>query len=83
MNDMIPSPRLEELEELLRQQLRGRVREVHAVLRDGQVVVHGIAHSYYAKQLAQHLALPLLKGAPFVNELEVRRGNPPPEPGVG
>jgi hypothetical protein len=74
---------LEELEEYLRQQLRGRVREVRAVWRDGKVVVHGTALSYYAKQLAQHLALPLLEGAPFVNELEVRRRAPEPESGAG
>jgi hypothetical protein len=76
MSESTVATRVQELEGLLRQHLRSKVREVRVVVRGGQVVVQGIAVSYYAKQLAQHHALRTLGKLPFVNELEVRRAEP-------
>jgi hypothetical protein len=67
---------LEELQEKLRQQLRSQVRELRLVVSDGQVLLQGIAVSYYAKQLAQHLALRSLGQAPLANRIDVRHEAP-------
>ena len=55
----------------VRSQMSGRVRDFNLELRDGGLVLSGHAHTYYAKQLAQHAvmercALPIL-----ANEIEV------------
>jgi hypothetical protein len=76
MSESTVATGVQELEGLLRQQLRSQVREVRVVVREGQVVVQGIAVSYYAKQLAQHLVLVTLGKLAFVNELEVQRVEP-------
>jgi hypothetical protein len=81
MSDTISPARLEELQGLLRSKFRGQVRDVRVVLRDGLVVLQGIAISYYTKQLAQHLALRALERAALLNEIDVRRAAPEPEPG--
>jgi hypothetical protein len=80
MSDTITPAGLEELQGLLQSKFRGQVREVRVVLRDGLVVLQGIAISYYAKQLAQHLALRTLHKAALRNEIDVRRAAPQPEP---
>jgi hypothetical protein len=64
--------RLEILQRLLQNQLRDRLRTVSVVQRGPQVVLRGIAISYYVKQLAQQLALSTLQKAALVNEIEVR-----------
>ncbi len=48
---------LDELEAHLQSRLSGRVWELKLEWRDGGVVLHGQAHTYYAKQLAQHAAM--------------------------
>jgi hypothetical protein len=63
---------LENLQGLLQNHLRGRLRNVRVVQREGQVVMQGIAVNWYAKQLALHLARNTLATAPLVNEIEVR-----------
>jgi hypothetical protein len=82
MNDTITPANLEALQGLLQCRLRGMVRDVRVVLRTGQVVVQGIAASYYAKQLAQHLALNTLATTALVNEIDVRRVTPRSESGA-
>jgi hypothetical protein len=37
-----------------------------------RIVLRGIAISYYAKQLAQHLVLSAVENAALVNQIEVR-----------
>jgi hypothetical protein len=81
MSDTITPTRLEDLQGLMQAKFRGQIRAVHVVLRDGLVVLQGIAISYYAKQLAQHLALAALQTAALCNEIEDRRAAPDPEPG--
>jgi hypothetical protein len=54
-----------------RARLRGRVTGLRIEVRDGGVVLRGIAGSFYAKQLAQHAVmtgtdLPIVR-----NEIEV------------
>jgi hypothetical protein len=83
MSDTITPANLDALQGLLQCRLRGMVRDVRVVLRTGQVVVQGIAGSYYAKQLAQHLALRELATAALVNEIDVRRAAPESGPGAG
>jgi hypothetical protein len=76
MSESTLAAKVQELEGLMRQNLHSMVREVRVLVREGQVVVQGIAASYYAKQLAQHLVLLTLGKQSFVNELEVRRAEP-------
>lgn len=44
----------EQLEIHLQSRLCGHIRDLHLEYRDGGLVLRGQAHSYYAKQLAQH-----------------------------
>lgn len=50
-------PSLDRLEALLQSWLMGRVRNLRLFWRDGGLELHGEAHSYYAKQLAQHAVM--------------------------
>jgi len=59
------------VENRIRHQLSGRLREFRLELRGAGVVLRGRARTYYAKQLAQHAVmaatdLPILR-----NEIEV------------
>jgi hypothetical protein len=79
MSDTDPPTELERLRELLRQQLRSRVREVAVDLHEGRILLRGVAVSYYAKQLAQHLALRVLGPIALLNRIDVRREAPAPQ----
>jgi len=81
MSDSITLTKLEALQGLLKCQLCGRVRDLRVVLREGQVALQGVAISYYAKLLAQHLALHALETIALVNEIEVRYAAPETGPG--
>jgi hypothetical protein len=59
------------IENRIRHQLSGRLRDFRLEVADAGIVLHGRARTYYAKQLAQHaimaaIALPILR-----NEIEV------------
>jgi BON domain len=69
----------EETLERIKAQLRGRVRDLRLLVREGRVVLAGSAPSYYTKQLAQHFVLNSLDGIALVNEIEVRRVVPAPD----
>jgi hypothetical protein len=63
---------IDQLETHVQSVLSDRVRDLRLVFRGEGVVLQGHAHTYYAKQLAQHLVmrgtdLPLL-----ANEIQVR-----------
>jgi len=60
--------------------LRGWVRDLRVQVHEGQVVLRGTAFSYYAKQLAQNCFLVSLGIKTLVNEIEVRRALPAPNP---
>jgi osmotically-inducible protein OsmY len=76
-----PPDQLAQLEAMLRQVLGTRLRDLSVTLHEGRVVMRGTAISYYAKQIAQHLALRVLGNAAFVNQLDVHRSVP--DPGAG
>ena len=59
------------VEGYVRSRLNGRVYNLRVVFRDQGLVLQGCAHTYYAKQLAQH-ALQEASGLPILaNEIEV------------
>jgi hypothetical protein len=73
MSHFIALVKLEQVQGLLQQRLRGQVRDLRIVVRETQVVLQGIAASYYAKQVAQQLVFDALGAIALVNEIEVRR----------
>lgn len=65
--------KVDKLEQYVRSQLAGRVRDLRLLLRDNGLVMQGLSHSYHAKRLAQHFVvegthLPLL-----ANDIKVSR----------
>jgi hypothetical protein len=65
------TPEAEQIEAHLRVRLRGRVRELRVLLRDGGVVLRGRTVTYYSKQLAQHVTMKEVKLLILANEIEV------------
>jgi hypothetical protein len=70
------SNRIEEVERLLRQRLRGQVACLRVLVRDEQVVLQGRACRYYVKQLAQVVVLQEMGNTVLVNEIEVVPAEP-------
>ncbi|MGQ0633387.1 MAG: hypothetical protein ACT4QC_02155 [Planctomycetaceae bacterium] len=62
-----------EVEQHLQERLGGRVRNLRAFRRDGQLVLEGLSVSFYAKQLATHAALEMGPTEELVNEIVVDR----------
>jgi hypothetical protein len=62
---------LVELEELVRRQLGGRVRELRLSVRDSGLVLTGRAKSHHAKQLAQQALMDLNRAPIRSNEIDV------------
>jgi hypothetical protein len=71
ISNSIPNLDAEQAEVMLRQQLGGKIRELHVVLRPEGVVLQGSAVSYYGKQLAQHFAHQLIGRPVLANEIAV------------
>ena len=72
--DLISSLSAEELmraEEHIQCRLSGRVRDFRLLVRDQGLVLQGHAHTYYAKQLAQHAVMETLRLVIQANEIEV------------
>jgi hypothetical protein len=63
--------RLARLEEHIQSRLTGRVLDLRLVIRDGGLVLQGHAHTYHAKQLAQHAVMNSTNLAIQANEIEV------------
>jgi hypothetical protein len=82
MNGTMEPTNLEKVQEQLRQRLRGQLREVRVFAHEGHVQLEGVAVSYYAKQLAQHLVLRELGQPRLVNRIAVERLAPPPDLGA-
>ncbi len=64
---------LEQAEKILKQDLGGQVWDVHVEVLGEGVILHGLARSFHAKQLAQHKILKLLNAPVLANLIEVRR----------
>ena len=65
----------EEVEQLvvsLQSQLAGRVSDLRLLLRDNGLVLQGRARSYYAKQLAQQVAMKATDLPLLANDIEVQ-----------
>jgi hypothetical protein len=71
---LISTPRLPELEELetrVQSRLNGRVRHFRLMACGRGLILMGRAHTYYAKQLAQHAVMEATALPILVNEIEV------------
>jgi len=62
---------LAQIEEHVRHRLAGLLRDFQLVFRDNGWVLRGHAHTYYAKQLAQHAIMEASSIPIHANELEV------------
>jgi hypothetical protein len=60
-----------QLESHVQNQLNGRVRNLRLVVRVNGLILRGQAHTYYAKQLAQHVVMKLTWFPIQANEIEV------------
>jgi hypothetical protein len=60
-----------ELEAHVQCRLGGQVREFRLVVVDGGLILRGRAHTYYAKQLAQHAVMEATGMPILANEIEV------------
>jgi hypothetical protein len=59
------------LETQIKCRLRGYVCEFRLVVLPGGLILRGRAHSYYAKQLAQHAVMEATDRPILANEIEV------------
>ena len=59
------------LETHVRSRLNGRVHDFHLVAQADGLILRGHAHTYYAKQIAQHLVMEETKLSIRSNEIEV------------
>jgi hypothetical protein len=70
-NDHRTAVELAVLEEHIRCQLAGRVRDLNLMVTDQGLVLRGHAHTYYAKQLAQQAVLAASSTPIVANEIDV------------
>jgi hypothetical protein len=70
-NDAGPRETLARIEEHVRSRLAGLLWDFRLVFRDNGLVLRGRAHTYYAKQLAQHVVMEASSLPIHTNELEV------------
>ena len=61
----------ERVEYMIRVRSGGAISHLKVVTLPGEVVLAGVARTYYAKQLATHTALDACSGMQVVNEIEV------------
>jgi hypothetical protein len=59
------------IERIVRCRTGGRIRDFRVEMHGDQVVLSGVASTYYAKQLATHAALDELEGLRLNNSIEV------------
>jgi hypothetical protein len=62
---------LEHLENRVQAKLSGRIQHFRLHRNDRGIVLHGLARTYYAKQLAQHAVMTETKLPILANEIEV------------
>jgi len=63
---------LQQIEESVRRELRGRRIALRLSIRDGMVVCQGLVHNYHAKQLVLHAIMKATYLPIQCSELEVR-----------
>ncbi|MFN0052527.1 MAG: hypothetical protein ACKV0T_10055 [Planctomycetales bacterium] len=73
MNTLVESENLLQLEQHIQDRVGGRVRNLRAFHRDGQLVLEGFSPTFHAKQLATHAVLEFGAGDELVNEILVER----------
>jgi osmotically-inducible protein OsmY len=66
-----PAVETEQVEALLKQKLQGRAWNIRLVVEDGWVILQGRACSYYVKQLAQHVAMEIIRLPIRANQIQV------------
>ena len=59
------------IERIVRCRTGGRIRDLRIDVAEDNVVISGIATTYYAKQLATHAALEACEQFSLVNDIEV------------
>ena len=64
-------PEMEQLETHVQSRLNGRVRQFRLVVCGCGLILTGHAHTYYAKQLAQHAVLEATALPILANEIDV------------
>jgi hypothetical protein len=69
--DAVSRETLGRIEEHVRYRLAGLLRDFQVGFRDNGLVLRGHAHTYYAKQLAQHAVMEASSLPICANELEV------------
>lgn len=62
-------------EAYVRDQLHGRVRGFSLLVQDSGLVLRGHAHTYYVKQLAQHVVMQATGLPILANNIEVSRAS--------
>jgi hypothetical protein len=67
-----PEDLISRVERTVRVRTGGRIRDLHVEVQGDDVVISGIACTYYAKQLATHAALGELDDRTLSNEIEVQ-----------
>ena len=75
--DEKPSEKEMRLETHIKSRLGSRVRHVRVVCRNDGVILQGSAHTYYAKQLAQHSVMEITELPILANEIDVLEGGSP------
>ena len=65
-------PNVQQIQELLHQRLHGQVLNLRVLFRETQIVLQGVAASYHAKQVAQHVVFNALGTIALVNEIVVQ-----------
>lgn len=68
---LISTTQLEQLEAHVRCRLIGRVHDIQLHGREKGLVLKGRSHTYYAKQLAQHVLMKATALPIVANEIEV------------
>jgi hypothetical protein len=71
MNLLMHSEVALELEQRLQARVGGRVRNLRVTHREGQTVLEGSSHSFYAKQLATQAMQEFRPTEEFVNDIVV------------
>jgi hypothetical protein len=69
--EAVPRETLARIDQHVRSRLAGLLRDFQLVFRDNGLVLRGHAHTYYAKQLAQHAVMQASSLPIHANEIEV------------
>ena len=59
------------IEQAIRRGSGGRIHKLRVDVHHGRVLLAGFCSTFYAKQLAQHAAMPLTEGRRLENQIEV------------